>query len=128
MKRDNASILDIIEFSNLKGNVRAELPGGLVISLKCSKCGDEEKVIKLLQAITSREAICPECGIERVPEVIYESEKDSEVSNMKLEKLGFPLMDIITLKCNNSMVQVELSGDLDYVICNSEKRDNDGKR
>lgn len=93
-----------------------ELPCEMVTSLRCTECGSEEELHRLLASVEPDEARCPECGRMRVPEVVAECGADAPFAGIPLARLGFGVMEIIPVCCDSREVQIEISGDFGMVF------------
>jgi len=108
-----ASLLDVRAVAEryLEGEIVIELPSEMVTNLTCGVCHSAEPFYRLLPSISADDALCPHCGVERVPEVETQSRGDEPYARMSLESLGFPVMDVITARSTSGEVGIEIGGD-----------------
>ncbi|MGC8863158.1 MAG: ThiF family adenylyltransferase [Armatimonadota bacterium] len=114
----SATIADVASIAEqyLGSDVTIELPCEMVTWLRCTRCGADEEFIRLLCSISADQARCPNCGFERVPNVVAECSRGSGFRSIPLVDLGFGIMDILPARSANRQVQIEISGDLGIII------------
>jgi adenylyltransferase/sulfurtransferase len=97
---------------HLGPSARLFLGFDLATALRCRRCGTEADILKPLHKLTEREARCPICGEQRVPEVISEFRGDETLANRPLCSLGVPPLAILTAYDGAKALGLELTGDI----------------
>lgn len=88
-----------------------DLARELVASLACPRCGKTQTVYLPEHRITEDDAICRECGAERVPSFIHSLSADSSHLKMTASQLGLPRWDIFWARRGEETLGIELAGD-----------------
>jgi molybdopterin/thiamine biosynthesis adenylyltransferase len=95
----------------LAGRVVLDMPGEMVTELRCRSCETGKPFFRLLDTMDQSEAVCPDCGEVRIPNVVAECEPGSAFASIPLAKLGFGIMDVIAARNENETIGIEISGD-----------------
>jgi len=113
LESSSATLADVMRVAedHLGDEVVIDLPSEMVTGFACRQCGARVSFRRLLRAISADEARCPDCGRERVPEVVAECRCGSSFESAPLAELGFGIMDIVAVRSGERTVQVEISGD-----------------
>ena len=118
LRSETATLTDVLNLAkkSLGGEVVIDLPHEMVTVLRCSECGSEEELYRLLNTIDEKDANCPDCGRLRVPEVVSECTKDSSFTAIPLADLGFGYLDILTARSGDMEAHIEISGDFEILF------------
>lgn len=87
----------------------------LVVSLECSTCARDQKILRPAQEVGVSEAKCPGCGEIMKPRLEHQIVQNSSLSLEKLSDLGIPPYDIVRVSTNQKEVYLLLSGDQERV-------------
>ena len=79
----------------IDGKMRLELDRDLVVSLDCQACKTHQRVMRPLQLVSMREALCESCGETSPPTLVHVVESGCELAEEKLDTLGIPPYDIV---------------------------------
>lgn len=93
-------------------NSRIELDRDLVVSIDCEPCGSARPVMRPLQEVGQRDAICEHCGQMARPRIEHVVPAESELAERKLRDLGIPSYDIVRV----------VSGDTQHVVLLADDR------
>ena len=77
----------IIEFSRDNSD--------FVHRFECNSCGNMEIIFKPRGKTTEKEAICPDCGVARIPYIFHNIKGDEPFLDKTFSEIGIPLFDIM---------------------------------
>ncbi|HOJ58209.1 MAG TPA: ThiF family adenylyltransferase [Bacillota bacterium] len=100
-----------------------DLEHQLIAALECPECETKENICKPLGRMSRTEILCPACGQERMPELVYSldgSPGEEHILDMTVRDAGLPLYDVFTARNGWSMTHYVLKGGLPLVFQNSE--------
>lgn len=98
--------------SDLGPEAVIELDQELVLSLSCSVCNTEEKVLKPMSAVSFEAAHCPNCGEMREVEMSHLVSGEESYLHHTLHNLGVPPLHILRANNGEEYRFYELTGDL----------------
>ena len=81
-------------------------------------CGNTSAVFKSLGKVTEDDALCPDCGESRRPELTHRVDGSEDFLGLTLEQIGLPLWDIVRGREGMHYRYFELSGDKKRVLGN----------
>lgn len=118
LDRRSATLADVLDKAEsvLGGDATIDLPSEMVTELTCTHCGKTQAFHRLLAAVTADDARCPDCGAERVPDVVCECARGSAFENIPLAEMGFGVWDIIPARVAEREVHIEISLDRQRVL------------
>jgi len=96
---------------NTEGPMRLELDRDLVVSVACSECQTEQRVMKPQQLVGMQHAVCPKCSQTSKPSLVHSIASDSDLANESLASLGIPPYDIVRVETSVGEKLVLLAND-----------------
>lgn len=124
----DVTIGDLLELacSRLGRNAVIDLGREIVVSLECKDCKSSEKIYRALGKVSADEALCPGCGVLRVPELTHSLSAGEDCLTTTMREMGIPPYDIVTARAGPAMIHFELSGDradvlLEEIASSSDK-------
>jgi len=93
-----------------------EFDKDILLEFICNKCQKKERVLKSLGRTSIKEAKCPLCGEERIPEIIHSVSGDEDFLDLTLNQIGIPLWEILTGRREMDMVYLEFSADKELIL------------
>lgn len=97
--------------NRLGGLDAIDLSREILQSLRCSGCGRSTDIFKAVEAVSEEDAICAQCGAQRVPSFLHSIPENSHLWDMTAQGLGLPAWDVVWARKGSSLVGLELSGD-----------------
>ena len=94
----------------LPGDWGLELGFDLLTGFLCLDCHRRQSILRPKEKVYHDQGRCPDCGSMRMPESTNLIAADSELADLKLSRLSVPPREILTLKCGEQAVAVELRG------------------
>jgi adenylyltransferase/sulfurtransferase len=107
------TLREVVDFGapHIDGDPLAvDLEEDLVSLLPCQRCGEGEEKTTLRSAFGLGEGRCSSCGAERVGEIVTSLSLDSALIDAPLSDLGFPLVDMVTIRSATDRVGVLVEG------------------
>ncbi len=92
-------------------SARIELERDLVVSIDCDPCGTSRPVMRPLQEVGNRDAICGSCGQIARPQIVHSVEAGQELAQVRLAELGIPPYDMVRVVSASHEQVVLLSAD-----------------
>jgi adenylyltransferase/sulfurtransferase len=68
----------------------------IVYRFDCTLCHQSEIVFKPKGITSERDALCPDCGTSRIPQIFRQISEDTPFLDMTLSEIGVPSFDILT--------------------------------
>lgn len=96
---------------NDQTNMRLSLDRDLVVSLNCTECGHSQEVLRPLQLVGMREAVCSQCGKLSRPVLEHTIDEDSPLAEKTLAQLGVPPYDMVRVATDQGEQVVLLADD-----------------
>lgn len=90
--------------------VALDFEDDLITVMPCQNCGSGEPATKLRSAFELGEGRCEGCGAERVGDMVTSIPIDSPILGLPVADLGFPHLDMVTIRGNTNRVAVVVSG------------------
>ncbi len=90
---------------------RIELDRDLVVSIDCAPCGARRAIMRPLQKVGHRDAICGTCGQIASPQIVHAVEAGQELAQARLSELGIPPYDMVRVVSGESEHVVLLGAD-----------------
>lgn len=112
-RSDETTLADLLEIARgrLGPEAMLEFSGELVVSMKCSHCGQEEPVFKRMARLYDSSAVCPSCGGRRDMNLTHRIMGDEPYLDKTLVEVDVPPLDIIRARNNEERVYYEITGD-----------------
>ncbi|TWT87155.1 Sulfur carrier protein ThiS adenylyltransferase [Pseudobythopirellula maris] len=88
----------------------------LLESLSCGPCGATTPKLSSLGAVKESDALCPECGEMRAPNLYHSIADGSPLLEHSLAELGVPAWDVVVARAGLRRRGYELSGDRPHVL------------
>jgi molybdopterin/thiamine biosynthesis adenylyltransferase len=79
---------------DLEGS-RIELDRDLVVSIECTPCSTNQPVMRPLQLVAHRDAVCTQCQQIARPHIVHAIQAGSDLAECKLSQLGIPAYDVV---------------------------------
>ncbi|HUW35202.1 MAG TPA: ThiF family adenylyltransferase [Planctomycetota bacterium] len=88
--------------------VSLDLAREIVERLDCPKCGESARVLLPAERVSEKDAICPKCGSERVPQFVHTIPPDSPLLELTVAGIGLPEWDIVWARHGEKCVGIEV--------------------
>jgi len=116
MQADNHTARDLLQGTSAAIDqpleaCQLELDRDLVVSIDCEPCGTRRPVMRPLQEVGHRDAVCEQCGQVARPRIEHIVPPDGELSEQSLSRLGIPPYDIVRVMAGGQQHVVLLAGD-----------------
>ncbi|MBE7467672.1 MAG: ThiF family adenylyltransferase [Anaerolineales bacterium] len=129
------TLSEILEIARSYAGADAELQldTELILTFECDNCGTKTPVAKSWSVITPEEIRCPDCGMERQPELAHyitdteEFLKNALSANFlskTLQDIGIPPLHIVYARGSGGEAFLELTGDLETTLHFSDFADD----
>lgn len=104
---DPAEITATELLERIPGATTLQLDFDVVESWLCANCG-EERVGRRLSRKLAEQVLCPQCAIERRPQLVHEISRSDWLAGLSLAALGVPMQPILRVATSFGMEYVEL--------------------
>ena len=84
--------------------IAISLPFDLITEFTCGECSTREAVMQPKERVFQKQAICPNCGQLRTPEIVNAIDSDSPYLDAKLSELGIPEREILKFSGNSQSI------------------------
>jgi molybdopterin/thiamine biosynthesis adenylyltransferase len=110
---DSIPMSEMREFakSRLGGLDAIDLSREILQSLQCPGCGGSTDLFKPVEAVSEEDAICAQCGAQRVPNFLHSIPENSPLWDRTAKELGIPAWDVVWARKGSSVLGLELGGD-----------------
>jgi sulfur-carrier protein adenylyltransferase/sulfurtransferase len=88
----------------------------IVSRLSCPQCNKGEDIFRSAGELSSSDAVCPDCGADRIPEFLHCLDGSEGLDERTLADIGVPAFDVVTGRNGLDRVFWELSGDAKTVL------------
>jgi adenylyltransferase/sulfurtransferase len=103
----------VAEATGDEGPWRITLDRDLVVRIDCARCGANSRIMRPMQAVGMRDAVCPECEETGRPDFVQHVDQGSELAKETLSNLGVPSYDIVKVQGGKAVHYALLDGDRD---------------
>lgn len=94
-----------------------ELNRDIARSLHCNRCDRFQEVFRSLGALSTRDAVCPNCGHpEREVITFHTIDGNESFTDRPLSQLGIPRFDILTARTRDRSIGFQIMGDSESVL------------
>jgi adenylyltransferase/sulfurtransferase len=83
------------------------LPFDFIAGFTCSECNTREEIMRAKEKVFQAQAVCPNCGQLRTPEVINVIDLASPYLDLKLSGLGIPEREILKFNGNGQSIYLQ---------------------
>ena len=95
----------------IDGAMRLELDRDLIVSISCSQCQIDQRIMQPQQSVGVKHAVCPKCGQTSKPLLEHSISSESELASETLTALGVPPYDIVRIETSVGERLVLLAND-----------------
>ncbi len=88
-----------------------EFDSEIVVSMKCSNCGEESPIFKRMAALYESESTCPTCQGKRDMQLTHRITGEEDFLERTLAEVDIPPLSIIRARKGKERVYYELTGD-----------------
>ena len=110
---DFTPMREVREFakSRLGGLDAVDLSREILQSLQCPDCGGSTDLFKPVEAVSEEDAICAQCGAQRVPNFLHSIPENSPLWDRTAKELGIPAWDVVWARNGSNVLGLEFGGD-----------------
>jgi adenylyltransferase/sulfurtransferase len=109
--RTTANELLALARERLGPGAHLEFDYELVTELSCPRCGRTEAILTPLRRLDTERTRCPDCGMSRLGATSHIITGEESFAERPLDELGVPPLHIVSARCGQRYVFLELTGD-----------------